>query len=75
MIVYDLMQTVDKTVTVAVKLAKSNCSTDDKIRFMREAAIMGQFKHKNILYLYGAVLQGDPVQNKTKEYTCVDIYK
>lgn len=34
---------------------------NDKINFLQEAAIMGQFHHPNIVQLYGVVLMGDPV--------------
>lgn len=36
-------------------------SPQDRVRFLREAAIMGQFKHKNVVALKGVILQGEPV--------------
>lgn len=46
--------------TVAVKTLISD-SPEDKVRFLREAAIMGQFKHVNVVALKGVVLQGEPL--------------
>lgn len=51
----------DGNIPVAIKVVKANCSSEDRIRFLREAAIMGQFKHENIVYLHGAVIEGDPL--------------
>ena len=42
-------------VQVAVKTLNSQCSESDKVRFLREAAIMGQFKHNNVIRLHGVV--------------------
>ena len=53
------------TVTAAVKTLKGSFSPDEKGRFLREAAIMGQFKHRNVLELYGVVDDGDPVCSVT----------
>ena len=33
----------------------------DKVRFLQEAAIMGQFRHPNIVRLYGVVTVHEPV--------------
>ncbi|XP_019855617.1 PREDICTED: ephrin type-A receptor 4-B-like isoform X2 [Amphimedon queenslandica] len=45
---------------VAVKTLKAN-TTSTIIKFLQEAAIMGQFHHNNIIKLYGVVTSGDPV--------------
>ena len=34
---------------------------EEKVRFLQEAAIMGQFSHPNVIKLYGVVTIGDPV--------------
>ena len=34
---------------------------DDKVKFLQEAAIMAQFKHPNVIQLYGIVTDGQPV--------------
>ena len=42
-------------VQVAVKTLNSQCSESDRVKFLREAAIMGQFEGDNIVRLYGVV--------------------
>ena len=34
---------------------------DDKVKFLQEAAIMAQFRHPNVIQLYGIVTNGEPV--------------
>jgi serine/threonine protein kinase len=41
---------------VAVKTIEDGASEEDRIRFLQEAAIMGQFDHPNIIKLIGATL-------------------
>ena len=44
-------------VDVAVKTLKEEASEEDRVKFLQEAAIMGQFKnHPNILKILGIVL-------------------
>ena len=49
------------TLDVAVKSLTQDAKQKDKVRFLQEAAIMGQFKHPNITHLHGIVTQGEPV--------------
>ena len=42
-------------IEVAVKTIKQTSDTEDKIKFLQEAAIMAQFKHPNVITLYGVV--------------------
>ena len=44
-------------VQVAVKTLNSQCSESDTIKFLREAAIMGQFVHDNVVRLHGVVTE------------------
>ena len=44
-------------VQVAVKTLNSQCSESDRVKFLREAAIMGQFESDNIVRLYGVVTE------------------
>ena len=46
---------------VAIKTLKEGSSDDDKVKFLQEAAIMGQFKHPNVVTMYGVVTDGEPV--------------
>ena len=44
-------------VQVAVKTLNSQCSASDRVKFLREAAIMGQFVHNNVVQLHGVVTE------------------
>ena len=47
---------------VAIKtLNPSSTKPEDKVKFLQEAAIMAQFKHPNVIQLYGIVTDGEPV--------------
>ena len=48
-------------VKVAVKTLKEGSGEEDRVKFLQEAAIMGQFKHPNVVTMYGVVIQGEPV--------------
>ena len=49
------------TKEMAVKTLKPGSSESDRVRFLQEAAIMGQFNHPHVVKLYGVVTVGDPV--------------
>ena len=49
------------TKEVAVKTLKPGLSENDRVRFLQEAAIMGQFNHPHVVKLYGVVTVKDPV--------------
>jgi len=48
-------------VPVAIKTLNPNSSSADEVKFLQEAAIMGQFLHANIVKLLGVVTVGKPV--------------
>ena len=50
-----------RSIQVAVKCLKEGASETDKVKFLQEAAIMAQFKHPNVVSLYGVVTQGKHV--------------
>ena len=57
----------EDNVKVAVKILKEGSTEDDKLKFLQEAAIMGQFKHPNVVTMYGLITDGEPV-------SCVEIF-
>jgi len=50
-------KTSTNSVPVAVKTLNSQCSESEKVKFLREAAIMGQFEDNHIVKLYGVVTE------------------
>ena len=54
-------RTSGNRVKVAVKMLKEGAGDEDKVKFLQEAAIMGQFSHPNVVKLYGVVTDGEPV--------------
>ena len=46
---------------VAVKTLKEGSGEEDRVKFLQEAAIMGQFKHHNVVETYGLITDGEPV--------------
>ena len=48
---------------VAVKTLKEGSNEEDKVKFLQEAAIMGQFFHPNVVKLYGIITEGEPVSS------------
>ena len=58
-----LWQCEEGPVEVAVKTLKRGSSEEDTVRFLQEAAIMGQFRHPNIVQLLGVVTLKEPVRN------------
>ena len=49
------------TKEVAIKTLRAGSSEEEKVRFLQEAAIMGQFSHPCVVRLYGVVTVGDQV--------------
>ena len=46
---------------MAVKTLTNETNSSDRVKFLREAAITGQFRHSNVVRLYGVVTLGSPV--------------
>ena len=44
-----------------MKTLKRGSSEEDTVKFLQEAAIMGQFRHPNIVQLIGIVTLREPV--------------
>ena len=55
-------------VNVAIKTLHDKVSEEEKVKFLQEAAIMGQFYHPYIVKLYGVVTVGKPVRCCQKLY-------
>ena len=53
----------DAVLEVAVKTLKAGSLEEDKVKFLQEAAIMGQFVHPNVVKLHGVVTVGEPVSH------------
>ena len=49
------------SVQVALKLLKEGSTEIAKTKFLQEAAIMAQFRHPNVIKLYGVVSKTEPV--------------
>ena len=49
-------------VDVAVKQLNEGMAEGEKVKFLREAAIMGQFRHPHVIKLHGVVTMGEPVR-------------
>ena len=46
---------------VAVKTLKEDATQTDRVKFLQEAVIMGQFRHPSVILLYGVVGRGNTV--------------
>ena len=57
-------------VEVAIKTLKSGSSEEEVLRFLQEAAIMGQFRHPNIVQLLGVVTLAERV-SEVPQKSCV----
>ena len=53
---------------VAIKLLQDGAPEQDRVKFLQEAAIMGQFSHPNIISLLGVVTLGEPVSDIPNTY-------
>ena len=56
---------------VAVKQLQTGASEEEKVKFLQEAAINGQFRHPNLVVLMGVITVGEPVSRVT---CCVHMY-
>ena len=57
-------------VEVAVKTLQSSASQEDRVKFLQEAAINGQFRHPNVVNLLGVVTVGEPVSINNPLFVC-----
>lgn len=59
-------------VDVAIKVLKNGMGEKEKLRFLQEGAVNGQFHHPNVVKLYGMVTIGEPVSISTSRSPCKD---
>ena len=45
-----------------MKSLPAGSTEDERVKFLQEAAIMGQFKHPNILRIHGVLTAEEPVR-------------
>ena len=65
------------TKDLAIKTLRAELPEEEKVRFLQEAAIIGQFSHPNVVKLYGVVTVEELVNNNstyfvffTGDYIC-----
>lgn len=61
-------------VEVAVKMIKEGAPEEERIKFLREAAINGQFHHLNVVRLLGVVTVGEPVSQYLDKTLLIENY-
>ena len=61
MVLHGVWNHDEGTEQVAVKTLHGEVSEEDKLKLLREAAIIGQFTHNNIVKICGVVTNEDPV--------------
>ena len=52
-------------VRVALKTLNQDSTQENKVKFLQEAAIMAQFRHPNVVLLYGIVSKEEPVSKQS----------
>ena len=58
----------EQVLDVALKVLTNTSGKSNKVKFLQEAAIMSQFRHPNVIKLYGVVSNGDQVTLLTGMY-------
>lgn len=56
-----------------MKELKCSSLEENKVKFLQEAVIMGQFNHINVVRIYGVVTLDEPVSLLHMRYTLCDI--
>ena len=55
---------------MALKTVKQEASEGERIKFLQEAAIMGQFRHPNVIEIRGVVTMDEPVSMLCDRLIC-----
>ena len=53
----------ENTIPVAVKTMRTNFTFAERIEFLQEGAIMAQFRHPNVVTLYGVTEKNEQARN------------
>lgn len=61
-----MWQSKSSTLDVAIKTLNSSAKEMDRVKFLQEGAIMGQFKHPNVVKLHGIIKDDKTVSCKPK---------
>lgn len=56
------------SIQVAIKQLLPDALNEEGVKLLQEAAIMGQFSHRNVVKLYGLVTLGDPVRDAIQQH-------
>lgn len=56
-----IWETESQNIPVAMKTLKEGSSGMDRVKFLKEAVTMAQFRHPNVVIMYGMVTEGEPV--------------
>ena len=51
----------NQNMRVALKTLNQNSTPKNRLKFLQEAAIMAQFRHPNVVLLYGIISNSGPV--------------
>lgn len=53
-----------QVIRVALKTLNEDSIKENKVKFLQEAAIMAQFRHPNVVLLYGIMSREEPVSQQ-----------
>ena len=59
---------------VAVKSLQESASERERVKFLQEAALMGQFSHPNIIGICGVVTITAPVSESPQKLQCMPTF-
>ncbi len=61
-----------QNIHVALKTLNQSSTTENRMKFLQEAAIMAQFRHPNVILLYGIISNDEPVSYNGIHYHDID---
>ena len=57
-----------KRMDIALKTLKPTASSDERVKLLQEAAVMGQFEHPRIVRMYGIVKHPEVVSSEYRKH-------